>query len=427
MTFRAGLLAGVSATLLVVGVAAGVWWLVTAPRQGAPSDKPPSAASVTKVVQEGDLNIITLTEDAEKRLASDGKAVAVAEVDLKLMPRKRLYGGEVTVKIGHAVLVVAPMNGTLQAPDGKPVTIGQRVSKGQAIFRLAPIIMPESRPTLAAAKVDAETLVNNAQTSVNASKIALTRAQQVESGGAGTKRAVDEAQALYDLAVKALEGAQSRYATLARLLGEVEKGAASPFDIDSPRNGLIRNLNAQPDQLVPSGAPLFELLDLDRVWVRVAVPVGDEHELAQADFVEIGGLTGRFGEQIRPGRTVDVPPTADIKAGTVDRYFEIENPAGLIPGQRVGVRLPLRSDLERWYMPTPMNLIVPKSALILDIHGGTWVYERLAAPRSYVRRRVTVSHIDGEFAVLHSGPPKGTSVVIAGAQELFGVETGYSK
>ena len=72
------------------------------------------------------------------------------------------------------------------------------------------------------------------------------------------------------------------------------------------------------------------------------------------------------------------------------------------------------------------SLTVPWGAILYDVNGGTWVYE--AGPdHTYTRKRVQVHHIDGNTAVLTSGPPKGTKVVVDGAAELFGTETGYSK
>ena len=47
--------------------------------------------------------------------------------------------------------------------------------------------------------------------------------------------------------------------------------------------------------------------------------------------------------------------------------------------------------------------------------------------RSYTRRRVVVRYVAADTAVLESGPPPGTAVVTAGAAELFGTETGFSK
>ena len=69
---------------------------------------------------------------------------------------------------------------------------------------------------------------------------------------------------------------------------------------------------------------------------------------------------------------------------------------------------------------------MPWGAIVTDIHGGTWVYEKVA-DRTYSRKRIGVRFVAGETAVLSNGPPAGTTVVVAGAAELFGTETGFSK
>ena len=90
----------------------------------------------------------------------------------------------------------------------------------------------------------------------------------------------------------------------------------------------------------------------------------------------------------------------------------------LHPGQRLGVTIPLADANE--------SLTVPWSAVVFDVHGGTWVYAQ-TAPRTYARRRVVVRYTAGADAVLASGPAAGTRVVAHGGQELFGAETGFIK
>jgi hypothetical protein len=63
---------------------------------------------------------------------------------------------------------------------------------------------------------------------------------------------------------------------------------------------------------------------------------------------------------------------------------------------------------------------------VIDIYGGTWVYEQ-TAELEFIRRRVLVRYVAGDTAVLSHGPPPGAPVVVAGAAELFGTETGFTK
>jgi RND family efflux transporter MFP subunit len=395
-------------------VAAGAWWLVTARPTAKSADKPPPAATVAKVVKEDDLNTVVLTEEAEKRIG-----LTTAPVEKKSVPRSRVYGGEVTVPVGRAIVVTAPLGGTLKAPAGGVPKAGQAVKAGEPVLHLLPLLTPDGRATLAASLVDADGQVSNAKTQVEAGRIALDRAKRVLKEGAGSQRLVDEAQAAFDLAAKALEAATARRTVLARVVGDAEGATAAPLPVDAPEDGILRIVSALPGQTVPAGAPLFEVVDLSTVWVRVPLPVGDLDGVDRAAPAQVGKLSATPGGKHTPARPVPAPPSGNPLAATVDLFYELPNAGGaLIPGQRLGVAVPLTD--------TAAGLTVPWGAVVFDVHGGTWVYEQ-AGPRRYVRRRVAVAHTAGPDAVLAAGPPAGTRVVTAGVQQLFGAETGFIK
>ena len=70
---------------------------------------------------------------------------------------------------------------------------------------------------------------------------------------------------------------------------------------------------------------------------------------------------------------------------------------------------------------TAMRKVIPYSAVLYDVNGGTYVYIS-PEPLTFVRAPITVDNIDGETAVLLDGPSTGTAVVTVGAAELFGAE-----
>lgn len=72
------------------------------------------------------------------------------------------------------------------------------------------------------------------------------------------------------------------------------------------------------------------------------------------------------------------------------------------------------------------RLVVPYSAVMYHYDGTTWSYTR-AGDLTYVREQIDIDYIEGDTAVLHSGPPVGTEVVSVGAAELYGVEFGIGK
>ena len=160
-------------------------------------------------------------------------------------------------------------------------------------------------------------------------------------------------------------------------------------------------------------------MSLDPVWVKVPVYVGDLARLATDQEATVGGLADVPGSSSKRAKPVPAPPSGDPLAATVNVFYEVENQDGsLQPGQRVGVTLPLRGEEE--------SLVVPRAALLRDIHGGAWVYEK-TAPHTFARRRVVVERVVGDLAALASGPKPGAKVVTDGAAELFGAEFGGGK
>lgn len=69
---------------------------------------------------------------------------------------------------------------------------------------------------------------------------------------------------------------------------------------------------------------------------------------------------------------------------------------------------------------------VPYSAIIYEAAGQAWVYTA-PEPLAFVRSAVEVETVEGDRALLSSGPPPGTVVVSVGAAELFGEELGVGK
>ena len=69
--------------------------------------------------------------------------------------------------------------------------------------------------------------------------------------------------------------------------------------------------------------------------------------------------------------------------------------------------------------------VIPYSAVVYDTDGSTWTYVTTAA-RTYERKPITVTEIDGEVARLSAGPPAGADVVTVGAAELLGTEYNIS-
>lgn len=370
--------------------------LLAACNRSAESTYVAKPASV--VAKEGDLLTVTLTPEAEQRLG-----IRIVPAEKKKVGRTRSLGGDLQVPPGRSAALAAPLAGTI---GGAAPAAGQRVRKGQAIFTLTPFLTAESCASLSAARVEAEGALEGAKVQLAAGKISLERAERLLQDKAGSQRAVDDARAQRDSAQAALKAAETRR----DLLASAVSGTLGPLALEAPFDGVLRKLLVSAGEAVTAGTALFEVVDLSRLWIRVPVFVGD--------LKGIDASQGIFFE----GRTagpVAAPPSADPVTATADLFYEIENRDGALrPGQRVTVALPLKSEEE--------SIVVPWSAILHDIHGGTWVYEKIGEHK-FARRRVQVKAVVEKTAVLAAGLQAGLPVVTEGVPELFGTEFGHAK
>jgi len=364
-------------------------------------------AKVENAVKESELATIKLTPQAES-----GLGIATAPVAIERVAETRTFAGEIVLPPDRTTSVAAPVNGTLSAGSA-PLAVGAFVRKGQPVYRLTPLLAPER-----GLRVQLERDVATAQTKVEAARVRSGRAEQLLRDRAGSEKAVEQAREELDIAESELKAAQAR-------LERYDKAPVSAdvsVTIAAPRDGMIQKVLANPGQTVSSGAPLFEVVNLATMWVRVPVYVGDLRLMDRRQTAKVHALNEAPGGQsasARPARPVNAPPSANPANDTADLYFELANADGsLRPGQKMGVTLAERTTEE--------SLVVPWSAVLHDTGGGTWVYENIG-PQLYARRRVEVRRVVDSLAVPARGPAAGAKVVTAGAAELFGTEFGTGK
>ena len=145
---------------------------------------PPKPATVAAPVKEAQLTTVTLTPDAEKRLG-----IVTIAVERKVLARTRVVGGEITAPSGQAIAITAPVAGTLEAAGSVPLA-GGIVTKGQLLFRLAPLPASERE-----SPVVAQQAIDTATARREAAALKAQRAAQLLKDGAGSRRQLEEAQA----------------------------------------------------------------------------------------------------------------------------------------------------------------------------------------------------------------------------------------
>ena len=324
-------------------------------RAAATPVKPAVPSKVTGAVKEDQLATVELTEAAEARLG-----IETATIEIRSLPQHRTFGGEVTLL------------------------------------------------------TDAEGQIQQAKALVEQRRIDLERAELQNEKGVGLKATLDTAKAQMIQSQKALEAALTRKGVLDAWLDGESTGEQKPLMIESPQSGIIRAMNVMPGEFVMAGSVLFEVMNIDRLWIRVPVYVGEVAQVAVDQAANVGDLAFRAGQLQLKAEPIAAPPTATALASTVDLYYELTNTKGTLrPGQRVSVELPLVGSIEQ--------RVIPWSAVVHDIYGGAWIYEKIA-DHKFARRRVQVKQVIDTWAVLDQGPPVGTTIVVTGVAEVFGTE-----
>lgn len=396
---------------------------------GKPGSSKEKPAEVKPLPNESNLAEIELTQKAFDRLG-----ITTARAEMRNMAQVRRLGGEVMIPPGESAIVVAPVSGTVQPPEeGEMPKPGSAVSKGQVVFSFTPLLTPErfvptpaeraqianAQASLISLQMTADGDVQQFVEQVTAAKIALNRAEQLLRDRVGSERAVDDAKAQLALAEAGLKVARERKSVLDRLTSDIEKGTVTPITFNSPIDGIVRSIPVTLGQTVATGNTLFEVVNLDVIWIRVPVYVGLLNELKIDKPVTVA-FFGDDGRQLTyTANPVKAPPAADALSSTADLYYSINNDSGRFrPGERVSVTLPMDSQSEA--------LVVPVNTIIYDIHGGTWVYVKVD-DLHFRRSRVVVQRTTEEFAVINSGLSEGIEIVVDGAAELFGTEFGTGK
>ena len=129
-----------------------------------------------------------------------------------------------------------------------------------------------------------------------------------------------------------------------------------------------------------------------------------------------------YGEVSQEGPAHVAPVAGNSDINQVTLTPEAFSKLGLTTTAASGAVMPASTDGST---PETPDITVPISAVIYDKDGKTWVYV-VDGNHSYQRQAVTIKSVDGDSAILSSGPKAGVQVVTVGAQELLGAELGVA-
>jgi len=175
--------------------------------------------------------------------------------------------------------------------------------------------------------------------------------------------------------------------------------ARKSITIYSPTNGFVLNKLAVEGARVTAGEPLFEIANLDHIWIQA-----DVYE-SELPFVRIGApatttlsyLPGRTWK----GRVTFIAPTVDPMTRTVKVRSEFENADGALKPDMFGDVV-----IEQ---PARQVVVVPDSAVLQT--GTRSIVFIVKADGTFEPREVSVGTKSEQFYEVRSGLAAGEKVV----------------
>jgi multidrug efflux pump subunit AcrA (membrane-fusion protein) len=190
----------------------------------------------------------------------------------------------------------------------------------------------------------------------------------------------------------------------------IARKALADSKLTAPIGGLIGMKEIEPGNVVGSGRPVFVILDLDPVKVRVGVPEAEIGKVrpGRRAVVQIPSL----GEKEFEGRV----ETVGVAADPASRTYSVKLSA---PNRSLVLRAGMIAEARIWTGATVTATTIPGEAVVRDPQGATMVYVYFPEKRRVFLRRVDVGAVYEREVEITRGLSGEEQVVIAGQPNLI--------
>ena len=339
-------------------------------------------------------------------LPSGPPVVGVIKVEHRPMTDSYEFNGR--IQAINSVNIIARVTAFL---DQQLFTEGTDVKKGDLLYTL-------ERPPFQAAVDVQKAAVAQAQAQLENSNIELWRKQELLEKSAGSKQALDSAQATQRVGVAQLQSAQAQLERAQIDLGYTE--------IRSPIDGRIGRTSVTVGNMVgQASGTLTTVVSQDPMYVVFPIPTRRAIELREAYSKQGGFDAVKIRLRLPDGRIYDEIGKLDFINNAVAQDTDtfllrgvISNP---VRGQETAGGVNLRELVADEFVtvllesvqPKPV-IAVPRTAILAD-QQGSYVY--VVDDQNIARqRRVSLGQVTPETAGIVEGLKEGEQVVVEGVQ-----------
>ena len=279
-------------------------------------------------------------------------------------------------------------------------TVGTRVSRGQALARLA-------SPEL----TNAQLAFLRALSSSKLAERSVERAQQLLLADVIGSAELQRREVELSVARAELRAASDQLRLIGMTATAIEKlretGAlASEVLIIATRSGIVVERKVSQGQVAQPGDPLFTVADLSSVWVVGSLPEQDAGSVSMHQLVEVE--VPALGDSKLKGKIIFISDTVAPDTRTITIRTEVSNPKFELKPQMLAT-LVISNKLTR-------QLAVQSSAVVRE-NDKDHVFIKLEENK-YRLVPVELEDDAGEFRRVKKGLTEGTEIVVAGAFHL---------
>lgn len=309
--------------------------------------------------------------------------------------------GVITAPPERHAAVFVPQSGRIAPPRGGFPQLGAPIRRGQLLGVVEAIMSASDRASFLSEEARGRADVSASSARLEAARKNLARLESLS--GVASKQEVEAARVEVTTAEAEVEAARARIGAFATS----GKGGTARFDLVSPLDGVLADINVSPGEVLNEGERAFLVIDPTVLTVEAKVP---EHELARlADSGDAMVQVDAFPNRSFPGKLLAEGQVIDEATRTAKVIFTVDNAAGVLKlGMFAQVQIGAGAD--------KAALVVPDAA-ILDVDGRRVVYVH-AAPEEFEERELQIGRRDGELVEVVRGLVAGDRVVVVGGYTL---------
>jgi RND family efflux transporter MFP subunit len=316
----------------------------------------------------------------------------LAKAEAASVARQVISTGRVVPTARNYAVIGPPIGGVITG-ENLP-RVGQNVALGEVLATLVqtPTAAEAAQIRMENMRLEAEKrrlgqAATESQVRLNFAKTEFERAKRLYEMKAFSLKQLQAAEADYKAAEAALAAVNEQLNAL-----NTAPPASTTYPLRATLSGTIVKVHKSLGQQVNAGETVFEILNLDTVWVEVPIFERDLGRLkAQSDAIF---TTASFPDTEFRGRLLDIGAVIDENTRAATALFEVTNTGRRL---RVGMQANVRLDAEE----SIQAVLIPKES-VLDNEGEKIVYVLLS----------------GDKVAVLSGVMPGERVVTQGAYQL---------